>query len=122
MGATRENATEGGGVSGRLGKVLLRVNTGGAIVWGGDVGVFCANGAEFRGSACGFPEMGDKVEGKEADLSSVAEGGGGKITSRSRDITTPDLLGQKTGNSGGMGVPTAHFRHMYEGYGLRGGG
>ena len=36
------------------------------VVWGGDVGVISANGAEVRGSACGFPATGNKVKGKSA--------------------------------------------------------
>ena len=47
-------------------RILSRGDTGGAVVWGVDVGVVGANGAEYRGSSCGVPETGEKVEGKKA--------------------------------------------------------
>ena len=61
MGASHEDATEGGGGTVRLGEVLSRGDTDGVVVWGGDLGVVGANGAEARGSSCGVPETGDKV-------------------------------------------------------------
>ena len=60
MGADQEFATKGGGGDGSLRKVLQRGSSGGAIVWRGDMGDFGDNGAEVRGSACGFPETGHK--------------------------------------------------------------
>ena len=42
----------------------MRGNTGGAVVWGRDVGVVGANGKEAIGILCGVPYTGDKVEGK----------------------------------------------------------
>ena len=109
IGETREDATEGGGRISHLGNVLSRGNTGGALVWGGDVGAVGSNGAEVRDSACGFPETGDKVKGKEAEGRFLADGGGGQSTSGSGYTTATDLLGQETGNSGGLGVPMTHF-------------
>ena len=90
--------------------------------WGRDVGVVGSNGTEVRGSACGFPETGDKVKGKEAEGRFVAEGGDGKSTSGREDTTTPYPLVQDTGNSGIVGGPTAHFQRMYEEMGYEGGG
>ena len=109
MRAAQEDATEGGGGAGHLGGFLLRVNTGSAVVWGGDVGVVGANGAETRGSSCGVTETGEKVKVKEAEGRFVAEGGNRKSTSGSGGTTTLDLLGQETVKSGGMGGPTAHI-------------
>ena len=57
MGAAWEVSTEVGGGDVRLGKVLLRVSSGGAVVWGGEMGDIGANGTEVRGSACGFPAI-----------------------------------------------------------------
>ena len=78
------------------------------------MGTVVANGAEIRGGACGFPTVGYKVKVKEADERLVAEGGDKKITSGSGDTTAQDLLGQETGNSGGVVGPTSHFRRMCE--------
>ena len=64
MGPSREDATERGSRIGRLGKVLLRGDTGGVVVWGGDLIVVGANGAEARWSSCGVPETGDEVKGE----------------------------------------------------------
>ena len=47
---------------------------GGSIVWGGDMGDFGANGAEVRGSSCGFPVTGQKEKGKELEVRVVTEG------------------------------------------------
>ena len=77
-----------------------------------------ANGAEVRGSACGFSATCDKVKGKEAKERIMAKGVDIKRTSGSGEITTSDLLGQDTGNSGGVGGPTDYFRRMYKGYRL----
>ena len=52
---------EGGCGTGRLGKVLLRGNTGGAVVWGREVGVVGANGTDARESSYGVTETGEKV-------------------------------------------------------------
>ena len=62
MGADQEVATEGGGVAVRLGKVLSRGSSGGAVVWIRDVGYIGTNGADVRGSAYGFPVTGNKVK------------------------------------------------------------
>ena len=109
LGAAREYATEGGGGAHHMGEVLSRVSTGGADVWGRNMGVVGANGVEARGNSCGVPEIGGEVKGKEAEELFVAEGGGEQSTSGSGDTTTPDLIGQETGKSGGMGGPTAHI-------------
>ena len=58
MGATQEDNTEGGGGTGSLGKVLSRGNICSAVVWGGDLGVVGANGAEAEGGSCGVPATG----------------------------------------------------------------
>ena len=73
------------------------------------MGVVGANGAEARGSSCGVPVTADKVEGKKAEGCFVAEGGQKQSTSGSGYTTTPGLLGQKSGDSGVMGGPTAHI-------------
>ena len=73
------------------------------------MGAVVTNGAEVRGSACGFPKTGDKVKVKEAEVRVVAKGGGEQSTSGRRDTIAPDLLGQDTGNSGGVGGPTTYF-------------
>ena len=70
----------------------------------GDIG---DNGAEVRGSSYEFPATGNKVKDKTAEGRVVTEGGGKTITPGSGDTTAPDLLGQETGNSGGVGGPTA---------------
>ena len=64
MGADWEVSTEGGGVSGRLGKVLSCGTSSGAVVWSGEVVAIVANGAEVRGSPYGFPETGNKLKAK----------------------------------------------------------
>ena len=50
MGADREYGREELGRTVRLGEVLLRSDTGGIVVWGGDLGIDGVNGAEDRGS------------------------------------------------------------------------
>ena len=118
MGAAREDYTEGGGIVVHTGKVLLCSNTGGAVVWGRDMGVVGATGAEARGSSCGVPETGDKVKGEKDEERFMEEGGGKLSTSRIRDTTAPDLHGQEEGNIGGIGCPTAHIQCMCKGDGL----
>ena len=49
-----------GGRTGHLRLFLSRNNIGGAVVRGGDVGAFGANGAEAGSILCGFPATGDK--------------------------------------------------------------
>ena len=109
MGAAQEDAIEGGGRAGHIGKVLSRGNKDGAVVWVGDEDVVRANGSEARGSSCGFPETDDEFEGKKAEGRFMAEGGGKKNTAGIRDTTPPDLLGQKADNGGVIGGPTAHI-------------
>ena len=109
MGADWGFATEGGGVAGHLRKKKSHGTSGSAVVWSGDVGAIGAYDVEVRGSSCGFPATGNKVKGKDAEGRVVAEGGDRKITSGSGYTTAPDLLGQETGNSGGVGGPTAYF-------------
>ena len=90
----------------------MRRNTGGAFVRGRDVG--SAGGrSSFR-----VPYIGDKVEGKKAEVRFMVEGGGGKSTSGSGDTIVPDLLGQEAGGSGGIGGLTAYLRCMRKGYSL----
>ena len=50
----------------------------------------------------------------------VAEGGGGKIASWSRDTTDPDLLGKKAGDSVEIDGITAYLRCMRKVGRLRG--
>ena len=57
------------------------------------MGVVGAYGAEARGSSCGVPDTGEKLEGKKAELWCVVEGGSGQSASGSGDTTAPDLLG-----------------------------
>ena len=58
MGAAQEDAMEGGGRTGHLGKVLLHGDIGGAVVRGVDVVVVGANGTEARGISFGVPTTG----------------------------------------------------------------
>ena len=67
MGVAQEDAIEGGGRTGRLRKVLPCGDTGGAIVRGRYLGVFCANGAEAGLSSCRVPATGDEFEGKKSE-------------------------------------------------------
>ena len=101
--------------TGRLGEVLSCGNTGGAVFWGGDLGVVGANGTEAGRTSCGVLATGDEVEEKKAEGRFVAEGGGRKSTSGSRDTTAPYLLGQEAGDSGRMGGLTAYIQCMHEG-------
>ena len=73
------------------------------------MGVVGANGAEDRGGYCGVLDTGDEVEGKKAEGRFVAEGGGVKSVSGSRDTTAPDLLGQEAGDSDIMGSLIAYI-------------
>ena len=49
-GPAQEDATDGECRTSHLGVVLLRGDTGGAVVWGVDLCVVVSNGAEARGS------------------------------------------------------------------------
>ena len=109
MRAAREVATEGGGIAGGLIKCLSRGTSSGAVVWSGDVGSIGANDAEVRGSSYGFDATGNKIKDKAAEGRVVEEGGRKKSTSWIGDTTAPDLLGQETCNSDGVGGPTAYF-------------
>ena len=64
---SQKDATEGGGRAVRLVEVLSHGDTGGVLVWGGELGVVGTNGAEAGGSSCAVPVTGDKVEGKRAE-------------------------------------------------------
>ena len=44
----------------------------------------------------------------------MVEGGGKNSPSGSRDIAAPDLLGQATGDSGGLGGPTTYFQRLFK--------
>ena len=79
------------------------------------MGAIGNNGAEVRGSACGFLATGKKVKVKAAEVRVVVEGKGKQNTSGRGDTTAPDLLGQETVNSGRVGGPTAYFLRMLEG-------
>ena len=48
----------------------------------------------------------------------MAEGFGEQSTSGIRNKNAPDLLVQNTGDSGGVGGPTAYFLRMCKGEGL----
>ena len=109
VGAAQEVATERGGGAGSLGKVLPHVSSGGALVWSGDMGAFSTNDAEVRGSTCGFPAPGHKKTGNAEEGWVLAVGDGKNSPTGSRDTDAPDICGQATGNSGGVGGPTAYF-------------
>ena len=115
MGAAWEVDMEGGVRARRLGNVLLRCSSGVAVFWGRYVGAISANGAKIRGSAPWFPEAGNKVKVKAAEVRVVAEGRGTKSTSGSKDTAALDLLGQDTGDNGGVGGPTAYFLTFFKG-------
>ena len=57
----------------------------------------------------GFLWQVKKVKGKAAEGLVVEEGGDKKIPSGSGDTAAPEILGQETGNSVGVGVLTAYF-------------
>ena len=118
MGADQEVAAELGGVAGRLGKVLLRSSSGSALVWDVDVGSIGANGAEVRGSECVFPDIGNKVKGKAAEVRVMVEGSVKNSPSGIGDTSDMDLLRQETGNSGGVGDNTAYFQRLCKGDGI----
>ena len=84
-----EDVTEVGGGSSRLGKVLLRGDTCIVVVWGRDLGVVGANGAESGGISYWFSNTGDEVEVKKDKRRLVEEGGGGLSASGSMDTTAP---------------------------------
>ena len=109
MGTYREDSTEGGVRAGCLGKVLLRGDTGSVVIWGGDLGVVGANGAEAGGSSFWFPETGENFEGKNSEGRLVEKGGGRQSDSGSGDTTAPELIGQEEGNSGRMGGREAYI-------------
>ena len=73
------------------------------------MGAFGANVANVRGSSWGFPvaDKKDKVKSDEGRV--VAAGGGKNSPSGSWDTAAPDLRGQETGDSGGVGGPTDYF-------------
>ena len=109
---------EGGSRAGDLGKVLLWCNIVGSVAWGGDAVVVGSNSAEFRGSLCGVPETGEKVKGKNSNGRFVVDGGSKTNNSGSGDTTSLNLLGQETGESGGMGGPTSHIQCTCKGDGI----
>ena len=57
------------------------------------MGVVGANDAVAIWSSCGFPETGDRVEGKQAEGRFVSEGGDRQSASRSGYTTAQDVLG-----------------------------
>ena len=93
MGPYWEDSTEGGGRSGRLGKVLSPGDTCSVVVWGGELGVVGANGSDTRGSSCGVTETGNEVEGKNSEGRFVAEGGDRKSASGSEETIAIDFFG-----------------------------
>ena len=117
-GGDQEVATEGGGGAVNIGKVLLRGNPGGDIVWGRDMGDFGANGAEVRGRACGFPVADHKEKVKAAEGRVVVTGDGKNSTSGSMETAAQDRCGHETGESGGVGRPRSYFRLLCERDGL----
>ena len=56
-----------------------------------------------------FVSTSDKVKGKEAEGRSLAEVYVRQSTSGRGDTTAPEILGQETCNSGGVGGPMDHF-------------
>ena len=109
MGAAQEGATEGGGGTDCLGKLVLCGNTGSAVVLVRDLGAVGANVADVGRSSYWVTATGDEVKFKKFEERFVAEDGGGKSTSWSGGTTAPDLLGQEVDNSGGMGGLTAYL-------------
>ena len=86
------------------------------------MGVVGGNGADTRESSCGFPGMGEEVEGKKSEGRFVVESGGKQSNSGIGDTTALNLLGKEPGNSVGMGVLTDHIWCMRKGDGLQGSG
>ena len=105
----REAATEGGGGAGSLGKKLQRGSAEGALVWSVDMGAFGTNDTEVRGMTCAFPAAGHTKTGKAAEGWVLVVGDGRSSPTGSRDTVTPYIFGQATGDSGGVGGPTAYF-------------
>ena len=75
MGAALESATEGRVVDSFVRNFLSRGTSGGAVIWGGDMGDIGANGTEVKGGSYGFPATEVRV---------VAEGGNNKNYFRER--------------------------------------
>ena len=93
---------------------LPRGSSGGALVWSGDMGDFGTNDAEVRGSACGFPAAGQKKKVIVDEGWVLASGEGKNSPTWSRDTAAPDICGQETGDSDGVGGPTAYFWPLCE--------
>ena len=68
-----------------------------------------ANGAEVRGSSCGFLETYYEVEGKKYEGRFVAEVGGKQRNLGSENTTASYLLGQEEGDSYVMGGLTSYL-------------
>ena len=109
MGEVREFATEGGVGSGSLGKVLPHGSSGNSLVWSGDVVAFSTNYSEVRVNSCGFPASGHREKGNTAEGWVLAAGDGKSIPTGIGDTAAPDIYGQETGDSGGVGGPTNYF-------------
>ena len=88
--------------------VIPRGSSGGDIVWSGEMGAFGANGAEVRGSICGFPAAGHKKKVKAAEGRFAAAGEGKNSPPWSGDRAGTKICGQETGDSGGVGGHTAY--------------
>ena len=88
------------------------------VVGGVDMGAISANGAEVRGSSCGFYAKVNKVKVNEAEGQVIEEGSDEQSTSGIKDTISTDLLGKEACDSGGMGGPTAHIRCMRKGDGI----
>ena len=94
-------------------------DTGGVVVWGGDLGVVGSNGTEDRGNSCGVPETGDKFE-KKSEGRLVAKDRIIQSASGGGDTTALDLLVQEAGDSGVIGGLPEYLQGMRKGDGLLG--
>ena len=89
-----------------------------SIVWSGDMGEFWANGADVRGSTCGFPTASHKKKCKATKGRVVVAGDRKNSPPGSGETSAPNICGQETGVSGGVGGPTDYFWRLYKSKGL----
>ena len=71
------------------------------------MGVFDTNYAEVRGSVCGFPTAGHKKKAKRLRDGSYKQDK--NSPTGIGETYDPDICGQDTSNSGGVGGPAAYF-------------
>ena len=73
------------------------------------MGAYGVNNAVVRGSACDFPAAGNTLTGYATEGWVLVAGDGIVSLTGSGDTVSYKICGQATGNSGGVGGPTAYF-------------